>query len=1089
MKRNKMKLLCVLLLSQLAHGKILFQDNFDGDGIETNTGVGGSLLTNDLRGSTWIDDGTASFSTSGTNFRNRALLYSDQSFTSSTGFKATFYFKTGNVGSSAAHNFSFGLVSTDTDLASYAGYNPFGVETSVYSTGINLIAYSNVIDQGMNFANGTDVFTLGQSGTNASFIANEVTKVTFEIGVGGYWSYRINDVYEASGVVLEGFDLEKSYRLVAYGQDDNGGGKELESILLETRYAQGERASNVRGTWSSGIPVSFIDDISDLKTLDALSISFTNGASASAYHFSPHKLLETLAEGAAVGNETPIVPAWGDFTLDRPENDALLEEALAIKAEGFKVKAYMNCENFVGNNGDADTLLSIVSQRWFDYCDTNSEVQAFINSQPFHTGIWNAASGEYEVAYNDDGTERFPNRKYLFCYAEYFLKDYAMRYAYLIDNWIFDAANTLTGNGDNATNGLIEDQRLFQAYANAVHAGNPEIALAFNNSRSNFRYFSYPYAQAVQFEDFTFGHAFGGNNDHGSKTGTQFNSNYNYIARMTETGGNVFKDDTDSKTWDDLIVGNYHSKLSTTAWKYGPNQAWEQADFNAWNLEAMQAGGAMTWDGSFNRAVTSLHGWVVPLLQGMDDHLAEFESPNTPNWARAYTVLPDAIVGEPYSHELVEGVDFWDPEGDEITAVWFYGQNPAWLSIAEDANNPGTYILSGTPNETAATEYTFNARARDEFSNNGTRTVELSVNNPLEYGLEAEWKFEEAAGYTVADSASGLHTATNATGEWTDGFLGGGMRYSGASTTTVLPASAFNESRLNEEITISMWVNGDSELSNRTTALQAYDIDGNRALNIHLPWTNDTVFWDAGNTDGAINRVTTTSPPATYSGGWNHWIFTKNANTGEMSIYHNGELLQTASGMTFELDTITEIALGNNPDGTSGFYGVIDEVRVYSTALSSYGAATLYNAYGAIEYEAWASSFGILETSHWYFDDDSDGTTNLLEYILDGDPEDPGVNILPEMVSSGSDVNFSFNRRVESTNDTVQMFQYSSDLVNWFEIPLTEEPLDSAVEITSGNNEIESVNISLRDSGLEDDDKKIFGRLMAYPIIKEGPSL
>ncbi|MGJ8677438.1 MAG: LamG-like jellyroll fold domain-containing protein [Akkermansiaceae bacterium] len=1079
-------MLCSTLLS---NAKILFQDNFDGDGIETNTGIGGSLLTNNLRGSTWTDNGTASFSTSGINFRNRALLYSDQSFTSSTGFKATFYFKTGNVGSSAAHNFSFGLISTDTDLASYAGYNPFGVKASVYSTGINVTAHNDVTAQGINFTNGTEVVTLDQSGTNANFIANEVTKVIFEIGVGGYWSYRINDVYEASGVVLEGFDLEKSYRLVAYGQDDNGGGKELESILLETRYAQGERAYNVRGTWTSALPVDLMESIGGLKTLDTLQVTFTSGAAQSALHRVPHKLLEDLWGRDVDESGEPInlvVPLWGDLTLDRPENDDILAKINKIKAGGYKVKAYVNCENFVGVNA-AD--YEVITERWMKYCDEDPEVVAFVNSQPFHTGIWNRTTQQYEIAFNDDGTERFPFRKYMFCYAEYILKDYAMRYGEHFDNWIFDDGGTMEQMGDIATSGLVEEQRIYQAYANAVHAANPEIPLAFNNGRSNFNYFAYPYAHAVRFDDFTFGHAFGGNNDHASKTGSQFNSNYRYITRMTETGGNVFKDEADSNTWDDLIVGNFHSKLSTTAWKYGPNQAWEQADFNAWNLEAMQAGGSMTWGGSYDRNETFVYEWAETLLKGLDAHLMEFESPGAPNWARAYTVLPDAFVGEPYYHELVEGVDFWDPEGDEITAVWFYGQNPAWLSIAEDANNPGTYILSGTPNETAATEYTFNARARDEFSNNGTRTVELSVNNPLEYGLEAEWKFEEAAGYTVADSASGLHTATNATGEWTDGFLGGGMRYSGASTTTVLPASAFNESRLNEEITISMWVNGDSELSNRTTALQAYDIDGNRALNIHLPWTNDTVFWDAGNTDGAINRVTTTSPPATYSGGWNHWIFTKNANTGEMSIYHNGELLQTASGMTFELDTITEIALGNNPDGTSGFYGVIDEVRVYSTALSSYGAATLYNAYGAIEYEAWASSFGILETSHWYFDDDSDGTTNLLEYILDGDPEDPGVNILPEMVSSGSDVNFSFNRRVESTNDTVQMFQYSSDLVNWFEIPLTEEPLDSAVEITSVNNEIESVNISLRDSGLEDEDKKIFGRLMAYPIIKEGPSL
>jgi len=61
---------------------------------------------------------------------------------------------------------------------------------------------------------------------------------------------------------------------------------------------------------------------------------------------------------------------------------------------------------------------------------------------------------------------------------------------------------------------------------------------------------------------------------------------------MIDTDG--FVHDGGNWTWDDAILGNFHSKLSTTSWKEGPVQAWEEVDFLDWNLKALQAGGAMT---------------------------------------------------------------------------------------------------------------------------------------------------------------------------------------------------------------------------------------------------------------------------------------------------------------------------------------------------------------------------------------------------------------------------------------------------------------------------------------------------------------
>ncbi|TCS38988.1 Ig domain-containing protein [Reinekea marinisedimentorum] len=665
-------------------------------------------------GATWVQDdsGDYVYDNNGTTYTKRAILYSAESFQSDSGFRLTVEYTTGTIADSAAHNFSFGLVSDETDLANYSGFNPFSAETSVYSLGVNLTAADGTDFRGLNFANATEVVSLDESGTRVQFATGEPTTVTLEIGIGGSYNYRINDEFEASGVLVDGFDSSKNYHVVVYGQDDHGGGKSIQSISLEKAPAAGERAAGLRGTWYSGIHPTLIDDrLKSLKTLDGFGVGLTDGASLSAQHYGPSKLIESLDGG------DEVVPTWGDLSLDDPETDDVMDYINIIKDAGFKVKMYTNSENFVGTN--QDQFVEFV-ESWMAYCDTDPDVQAFINSQPYHTGIWNSATGDYE-----DATDTYPLRKYMFAYAEYMLKEYSLRYGPYVDSWIFDDGATMEDMGDSATSGLIEEQRIYQAFADAARAGNPDIPVAFNNGRSTVNYNSYPFAHAVQFDDFTFGHAFGGNNNHAEKVdGNQFNLNYQHITRMTDTNGYVHADG--NWAWDDLIVGNFHSKLSTTAWKYGPNQAWEQDDFNQWSLEAMQAGGSMTWDGSYNRTITTVYDWVYVLLEGTDEYLMAYESPGAPNWARGSTPLPTAYLGESYSHELTEGDDFWDPEGDEIIQLRIVDTDsaPAWLSV--EKTDTGVWTLSGVPTESEAAAYEFSLEIADA-SGATSRSVELLV--------------------------------------------------------------------------------------------------------------------------------------------------------------------------------------------------------------------------------------------------------------------------------------------------------------------------------------------------------------------------
>ena len=87
-----------------------------------------------------------------------------------------------------------------------------------------------------------------------------------------------------------------------------------------------------------------------------------------------------------------------------------------------------------------------------------------------------------------------------------------------------------------------------------------------------------------------------------------------------------------------------------------------------------------------------------------------------------------------------------------------------------------------------------------------------------------------------------------------------------------------------------MWVNGEDNQPVANTNFSASA--GGRALNIHLPWVNGKVFWGAGNRGSSYDRISKAADASTYKGGWNHWVFTKNASTGQMKIYVNGTLFQ-----------------------------------------------------------------------------------------------------------------------------------------------------------------------------------------------------
>jgi hypothetical protein len=116
---------------------------------------------------------------------------------------------------------------------------------------------------------------------------------------------------------------------------------------------------------------------------------------------------------------------------------------------------------------------------------------------------------------------------------------------------------------------------------------------------------------------------------------------------------------------------------------------------------------------------------------------------------------------------------------------------------------------------------------------------------------------------------------------------------------------------------------------------EGIDSVGNRVINVHLPWSNSNVYWDAGNTGGTYDRINAAANPQNFKGKWNYWTFTKNAATGVMKVYLNGVPFMSGTGKTLLMKGIKTFKIGSAGNGTMNYDGYVDEFAIWDAVLDS----------------------------------------------------------------------------------------------------------------------------------------------------------
>lgn len=218
------------------------------------------------------------------------------------------------------------------------------------------------------------------------------------------------------------------------------------------------------------------------------------------------------------------------------------------------------------------------------------------------------------------------------------------------------------------------------------------------------------------------------------------------------------------------------------------------------------------------------------------------------------------------------------------------------------------------------------------------RTVPFLTN-----GLVGHWTFDgkDVVGGVIRDVSgqgnNGNPISIASSTFYTTGKIGQGARFDGVDEAV----SAGNPSSLQitGAMTISGWYKGQSS---SLTECGVGKLSSTRGYQFGIRNSGAAYGYIASNSSTlvTVNTGSSVNDPTK----WTHWILVYTPSTS-LTLYKNGEQVaqNTTSIPSSQYSASNNFYMGARPDSTCFFTGMIDDVRVYSRALSAAEISRLYN--------------------------------------------------------------------------------------------------------------------------------------------------
>ena len=398
---------------------------------------------------------------------------------------------------------------------------------------------------------------------------------------------------------------------------------------------------------------------------------------------------------------------------------------------------------------------------------------------------------------------------------------------------------------------------------------------------------------------------------------------------------------------------------------------------------------------------------------------------------------------------------------------------PGLIDIGANAATPANFMLN-SGSVTAGGQFVIGAHG-----STGTATINggaLQVNGSIYVA-----GYGEGTGTATITQTGGTVTAT------------GGMDFGGGG-----PNSGVYNLNGGTLITPGLGKNGGgSTIINfnggtlRPSTVNANFLQGHTAANVQSGGavidTNGfdiTIAQPLGNEGGGLtksgNGVLTLTGANTYTGATTVTAGTL-ALTGSSIADTNKLVISSGLVNLTNAETVNTLFFGAVQQAAGTYSGSGTGGTIASASFS--GTGTLIVTSGpAAGYASWISAFltgGLTGDITPAGDPDYDSINNMLEYVLNGNPAVSDPAILPVLVVSATDFEFTYFRLDLSLADTVQTFEYGSNLAGWVPVVIPAGPGVSTVGIATVTitnlGTTDSVKVSIPRSASAG--AKLFGRL------------
>jgi regulation of enolase protein 1 (concanavalin A-like superfamily) len=316
-----------------------------------------------------------------------------------------------------------------------------------------------------------------------------------------------------------------------------------------------------------------------------------------------------------------------------------------------------------------------------------------------------------------------------------------------------------------------------------------------------------------------------------------------------------------------------------------------------------------------------------------------------------------------YSGTLAgSAADYDTAAGETLTFSKLSG--PSWLSVASN----GT--LSGTPLNPNAGLNTFSVRVTDAAGTSGDATLQVTVGPPppgndydsdgyadqlelalgtnpyssgsqpgsIYSGLKSWWRLNESSGTSASDSSGYQRAGAVSGAAWATGKNGNALQFDGVNDTVLVGNSAALTGTT--DFTLGAWVKVNSGSALGTVIQQrepgASGYLGEYMLNVNANGTVNFFVYGSGGYQFDLTTTTTVN-----DGQWHYLSGVRSGTTGY--LYIDGVQAATASGTIQSLNALA-VSIGYDyRDTNKHFTGLIDDVRIYSRALSGAEVLSIYD--------------------------------------------------------------------------------------------------------------------------------------------------